>query len=110
MSFARRALPIIRMKEPGLVAGPPLLLRQAEIIECGLIYIEPRAVSIRAQNIDVLRSEIEDLSKLAFALANRFFCFFGHGNVRHRAHKVEAASLHATTDYVNMLDCAIGHQ
>src|ERR1700724_712978 len=56
------------MKKLTEVAGPPLLKGQTVIIERGLIHKKPHAAGIWPKHINVLRSEIEDLLKLAFVL------------------------------------------
>ena len=79
------------MKKLAAVAGPPLISGQTEIIERGLVHIESRRVRVRPQHINVLRRDIQNLSKLAFALADLLFGQLCRGNVRHGTHKFEVA-------------------
>src|ERR1700747_2978911 len=55
------------------VRALPLLKGKPEIIERELIGIQTSAIAVRRQYGDVLRHEIQDLSKLLFALPELFF-------------------------------------
>src|SRR6266478_6026266 len=56
------------------VSAPPLIQSKPEIIEHGLVGIKTSAIAIRPQYGDVLRREIQQLSKLHFALPDLLFC------------------------------------
>src|SRR3954467_13461493 len=104
LGFATRALPVLGMKKPAVAARPPLLRCEAHVIKRCLIRVEASAGRIRSQHIHVLRSEIEDLSKLTFALTNFVFRPLGHSDIGHRTHKIQVACLYRAADDAYVLD------
>ena len=89
MSLAHHAVPIIWMHRAAIVAALPFLKGKTDIIERRLVYIETLAIG--PQNPNMLRREIQDLSKLPFAFPDLLFRVPCRGDVRHGAHIFEAA-------------------
>src|SRR5712671_1861614 len=63
------------------IGAPPLFKSKPEIIEHGLIGIKTSAIAIRPYYGDVLRREIQDLSKLHFALPDLLFRLLTFGDI-----------------------------
>src|SRR5258708_19923243 len=70
------------------VDAPPLLKSKPEIIEHGLIGIKTSAITIRPQYGDALRREIQDLSKLHFALPDLLFRLLTFGDICRATHEL----------------------
>ena len=62
---------------------------KTDIIERRLVYIEKGA--IRTQNPNLLRRDVQDLSKLPFAVPDLLFRLLCRGDGCHGAHIFEAA-------------------
>src|ERR1700733_8623436 len=69
-------------KPPGVVALP-LLKSKTEIVERCLIHIKTSVIGSQYSNL--LRREIDDLSKLHFALPDLRLCLLAFGNVHYGA-------------------------
>ncbi len=74
------------MNKPARVDAPPFLKGKTEIIERCLICINTSA--IRSQNRNLLRREIQNLSKLAFALPDLLFRLLALGDIDYGAHEL----------------------
>src|SRR6266478_3801759 len=70
------------------VGAPPFLKSKPEIIEHGLIGIKTSAIAIRPQYSDVLRREIQDLSKLHFASPDFVFRLLTFGDICRATHEL----------------------
>src|ERR1700730_13964419 len=81
-----------------------------EILERCAIGIQ--WASIRPKNTDLLWREIQDLSKLCFALPDLLFRSFCRGDVHHRPDKLDAARFIAQgmRHHVEIFDGTIRHQ
>src|ERR1700730_8620721 len=99
------------MTKPATIASPPCLKGKTEIIQRGLIGIKMGAGRIGPQYIDMLRRQLEDLSKLAFALPDLLLRLLCRGDVHHRSDKFyEVAFLvdDRMSDSMEMLDSSVG--
>src|SRR5712664_2497812 len=91
------------------VGAPPLLKRKPEIIEHGLIGIKTSPIVIRPQYGDLLRREIQDLSKLHFALPDLLFRLLSFGNIcraTHELHQIPGCVQNRMADRVDVFDSA----
>src|ERR1700720_4779135 len=99
------------MTQPATIVSPPLLKGKTDIIERGWIGIKKGAVGIRPQHIVVLRRQLQDLSKLAFALPDALLRLLCSGDVHHRSDKLyEVAFLidDRMSDRMEVLDSSVG--
>src|SRR5882724_9857186 len=83
VSFRKEVFTVIRMNEIYSRAGETLVEGDTEILERYVIGVEWR--SIRPRYADVLRREVENLSKLCFLFADLFFRSFALFNFNTRA-------------------------
>src|ERR1700752_378296 len=104
LRLARNAFPIIWVKKPQTVTAPPLLESTTTIIERCLIGIKTSAVG--HYNVDQLRGQFQDLSKLLFVFPDLLFRLLCRGDVGHGTHKFELAreSLRRASYNVEVLD------
>jgi hypothetical protein len=86
LSLARHALPIIWMNKLATVDAQEFLKGKTDIIERRLVYIEKGA--IRTQNPNLLRREIQDLSKLPFAFPDLLLRLLCRGDVHQGTHEL----------------------
>src|ERR1700720_3970623 len=99
------------MTQPATIVSPPLLKGKTDIIERGWIGIKKGAVGIRPQHIVVLRHQLQDLSKLAFALPDLLLRLLCSGDVHYRSDKFyEVAFLidDRMSDRMEVLDKSVG--
>src|ERR1700719_5177036 len=96
------------MKQPIQISAAPLLKSKAVIIKCGLIVVE--RTSVRPKFGDVLGRQLQDLSKLAFALPDLLLRLPCRGDVHHRFDKLyEVAFLidDRMSDRMEVLDSSV---
>src|ERR1700758_2692100 len=110
LRYARHTFPIIWVKKPQTVAAPPLFESTTTIIERCLIGVKTSAVG--HYNGDQLRGQIQDLSKLHFALPDLLFRLLCRGDVSHGTHIFELARarLQRASYNVEVLDRSVRHQ